>query len=457
MAAILCGALAWLSLTAPAQARVGLTYQTALGNPDGAVTDVASRTKYLIQRAQYHLSYNDNTHQANWVSWSYSTADDGSQGRTDAWAVEELLPSGYLRIGTSTFGTSFGISWDRGHITPSADRTLNYNDNAVTFRMSNIIPQADANNQGLWAQFETYCRGLATGGNEVLLISGPSEFTGNRIGNSMSVSGSVWKIAVVVPNATSATPANQRITTSSRVIAILTPNVSSGLGSWQSYITSVEQIEEVTGFNFFTAVDPNVAIYLKNVVDTGTAPNNPTVITTFNPTLGAAGSSVVISGYNFNASSTVQFNGVDAAVTFNNQNQLTATVPAGATTGLITVTGPGGSDTSYEPFTVSAGPVSPTITVSPASISGMTSTEGSPGAVQNYAVNGSSLTAPVVITAPTNFEVSTDGTTYLPNLNLTPAIDGSLGTQVSVRIKSSALVGAVSGTITHTSTGATSK
>ncbi|MFM8885965.1 MAG: DNA/RNA non-specific endonuclease, partial [Chthoniobacterales bacterium] len=457
LAAILCGALAWLSLTAPAQARVGLTYQTALGNPDGAVTDVASRTKYLIQRAQYHLSYNDNTHQANWVSWSYSTADDGSQGRTDAWAVEELLPSGYLRIGTSTFGTSFGISWDRGHITPSADRTLNYNDNAVTFRMSNIIPQADANNQGLWAQFETYCRGLATGGNEVLLISGPSEFTGNRIGNSMSVSGSVWKIAVVVPNATSATPANQRITTSSRVIAILTPNVSSGLGSWQSYITSVEQIEEVTGFNFFTAVDPNVAIYLKNVVDTGTAPNNPTVITTFNPTLGAAGSSVVISGYNFNASSTVQFNGVDAAVTFNNQNQLTATVPAGATTGLITVTGPGGSDTSYEPFTVSAGPVSPTITVSPASISGMTSTEGSPGAVQNYAVNGSSLTAPVVITAPTNFEVSTDGTTYLPNLNLTPAIDGSLGTQVSVRIKSSALVGAVSGTITHTSTGATSK
>ena len=457
LAAVLCGALAWLSLTAPAQARVGLSYQTALGNPDGAVTDAASRTKYLIQRAQYHLSYNDNTHQANWVSWSYSSADDGTQPRTDAWAVEELLPSGYLRIGTSTFGTSFGISWDRGHMTPSADRTLNFTDNAATFRMSNIIPQADANNQGLWAQFETYCRGLAAGGNEVLIISGPSEFTGNRIPNSMSVPGSVWKIAVVIPNATSTTPANQRINTSARVIAILTPNVSTGLGTWQSYITSVEQIEEVTGFNFFTAVDASTAIYLKNVVDTGTGPNNPTVITTFNPTLGAAGSSVVISGYNFNASSTVQFNGVEAAVTFNNQNQITATVPPGATTGLITVTGPGGSDTSYEPFTVSAGPVTPTITVSPTSISGMTSTEGSPGAAQNYAVNGSSLTAPVVITAPANFEVSADGTNYTPSLNLTPAIDGSLGTQVSVRIKSSAPVGAVSGTITHASTGATTR
>ena len=440
-----------------AWARIGTTYQTALGNPDGAVTDAASRTKYLIQRAQYHLSYNDNTHQANWVSWSYSTADDGSQPRTDAWAVEELLPSGYLRIGTSTFGTSFGISWDRGHMTPSADRTLNFNDNAATFRMSNIIPQADANNQGLWAQFETYCRGLATGGNEVLIISGPSEFTGNRIPNSMSVPGSVWKIAVVVPNATSTTPANQRITTSSRVIAILTPNVSSGLGTWQSYITSVEQIEEITGFNFFTAIDPSTAIYLKNVVDTGTAPNNPTVITTFNPTLGAAGSSVVISGFNFNASSTVQFNGMEAAITFNNQNQLTATVPAGATTGLITVTGPGGSDTSYEPFTVTTGPATPTITVSPTSLSGLSATEGTGGTVQNYAVNGSNLTSTVTVTAPTNFEVSTDGANFFPSLNLTPAIDGSLGTQISVRIKSSAPVGAVSGSITHTSTGATTR
>ncbi|MGA1130360.1 MAG: DNA/RNA non-specific endonuclease, partial [Chthoniobacterales bacterium] len=176
--------------TPSAWARVGITYQTALGNPDNSVTEAASRTKYLIQRPQYHLSYNDDTHQDNWVSWSYSSTDSGSQARTDAWAVEELLPSGYLRIGTSTFGTSYGIQWDRGHMTPSADRTANFTDNAVTFRMSNIIPQASSNNQGLWAQFETYCRGLAGGGNEVLIISGPSQFTGNRIPNSMAVPGS---------------------------------------------------------------------------------------------------------------------------------------------------------------------------------------------------------------------------------------------------------------------------
>ena len=445
-----CSPLGW--------AKIGLPLQSPLGNPDTSVTDPASRTKYLIQRAQYHLSYNDDTHQANWVSWSYSSADTGSQARTDAWAVEELLPSGYLRIGTSTFGTHFGIQWDRGHITPSADRTTNFQDNAATFRMSNIIPQASKNNQGLWATFESYCRSLATNGNEVLIISGPSEFTGNIIPNSMRLPGSVWKIAVVVPNATSTTPASQRISTASRVIALLTPNVSEGLGTWQSYITSVEEIEELTGLNFFTAVDPSTAIYLKNVVDTGTAPNNPTVVTTFNPTLGTPGTSVTISGYNFNADSSVQFNGVEASVvTVLSPNQLVATVPAGAATGPITADGPGGFDTSYEDFTVSTGSTTPTLSVTPTSVSGLTATQGSAGAASVYGVNGTNLTASIAVTAPTNFEISADGANFASSLTLTPGINGSLGTQVSVRIKANAPAGNVSGSISHASSGLTTQ
>lgn len=457
-----------MCLSGTAGARIGIDLQAPLGNPDGALTNSSSRTKFLIKRAQFNLSYNDDTHQANWVSWSITTNGLGTVGRTDAWAVEDLLPSGYLRIGTATFGSSVingaTISWDRGHMAPSADRTQSTQDNEATFRMSNIIPQASANNQGLWAQFEDYCRTLAQNNNEVLIISGPGDFDkdGNaqidaRISNQMAVPGSVWKIAVVVPNASSNTPAAQRVSTSSRVIAILTPNVSSGLGTWQSYITSVEQIEEVTGLNFFTAIDGSTAIYLKNVVDTGTGPNTPTVITTFNPTLGTSGTPVVISGFNFDSNSTVQFNGVDAAVTYNNPNQLTAIVPAGATTGLITVTGPGGTDTSYENFTVSTGPVTPTITVSPTSLAGLSATQGLAGNAQVYAVNGSSLTAPVVVTAPTNFEISTDGAAYSSTLTLNPSIEGSLGAQISVRIRSTAPLGSVAGSISHASTGATTR
>ncbi len=444
--------LCLLLLTAVSHARLGVEYQAPLGNPDGAVTDAASRTKYLIQRTQFAISYNDDTHQANWVSWSYSLSDNGSASRTDAWAVEELLPSTFLKIGTATFGTG----WDRGHMCPSADRLKSTEDNESTFRMSNIIPQASQNNQGLWANFESYCRSMAADGDEVLVISGPSQFTGSRLANQMSIPSSVWKIAVEIPNASSSTPANQRITAAARVIAVLTPNVNTGLGTWQSYITSIEEIEEVTDLNFLTDIDPSVAIYLKNLVDTGSGPNTPTVVTTFNPTLGAPGTPVIISGYNFGASPTASFNGTPAAVTAVGSNSITAIVPSGAASGAITVTGPGGTDTSYEDFTVTTGSM-PLLSLSAAALTDLASIQGSAGTAKLYAVTGSQLTSQVTLTATGDIEISPDGANYGQTLVLTPAIDGSVASQISVRIRSTAALGAVSGTVAHTSPGATAQ
>jgi DNA/RNA endonuclease G (NUC1) len=448
---------AFLSLAVPtgSWAKLGVDYQMALGNPSGATTDPLIRTNYLVSRSQFVLSYNDDTHQANWVSWSYSLADDGTQARTDAWAVEELLPSGYLRIGTASFGSYGGITFDRGHMCPSADRTTSYNDNAVLFRMSNIIPQASSNNQGLWAQFEDYCRALSSGGSEILLICGPSEFTGNRISNQMSIPGSVWKIAVVIPNATSTTPADQRINTSCRVIAILTPNVNTGLGSWQSYITSVEEIEAVTGFKFFTAVDASVATYLKNVVDTGTGPNQPTVITSFSPASGPAGTTVTMSGYNFGTTPIVQFNGVTAVASVSGGTTITATVPVGAGTGPITVTGTGGTDTSASNFTFATG-TEPALSLSTGALTTLASIEGSAGTSQSYTVNGSNLSGNITVTAPTNFELSLNNSSFADTLTITPS-SGNVGQTVFVRIKSTASLGSVSGTVTHSGGGATTQ
>lgn len=432
-------------------ARLGPQYQMALGNPDGASTNPASRTKFLInQRAQYAISYNDDTHQPNWVSWSYSLADDGTQARTDAWATEELLPSGYLKIGTATFGTG----WDRGHMCPSADRTKDLTNNQVTFRMSNIIPQASQNNQGLWANFEDYCRTLAADGDEVLIICGPAQFTGSRLNNQMSIPGSVWKIAVEISNATSTTPANQRITTSARVIALLTPNTSTGLGPWQSYVTSVEAIEGVTGFNFFTAItNAETAIYLKNLVDTGTGPNKPTVITTFSPKIGAVGTPVTISGFNF-VSPTVTFNGTPTAVISSTSNSITVNVPTGAASGFIEVQGANGADTSYEAFTVTTGSA-PILSLAPSSLSGLTAREGSAGTASLYALTGSQLTENVSVSVAsadsTKFEISANGLNYSNTLTLVPGSTGSLSSQLYVRIKAGAPVGAISGSVSHVS------
>jgi len=72
----------------------------------------------------------------------------------------------------------------------------------------------------------------------------------------------------------------------------------------------------------------------------------------FTPSSGAAGTQVLIWGYNL-LSPSVSFNGVAAAkVTGSGPQYIRATVPAGATTGPITVTTPGGSYRTTTSFTV---------------------------------------------------------------------------------------------------------
>jgi len=76
-------------------------------------------------------------------------------------------------------------------------------------------------------------------------------------------------------------------------------------------------------------------------------------ITSFDPTSGVIGSSVVITGTGFTGANAVRFNGTTATFTVNSDTQITAAVPAGATTGPISVTKPGNNTaTSATNFTV---------------------------------------------------------------------------------------------------------
>ncbi|MFY9581000.1 MAG: IPT/TIG domain-containing protein, partial [Gaiellaceae bacterium] len=66
----------------------------------------------------------------------------------------------------------------------------------------------------------------------------------------------------------------------------------------------------------------------------------------FSPTSGGPGTAVTITGTNFTGATAVAFNGAVAVYTVNTDAQITATVPAGATSGAITVTTPGGQATT---------------------------------------------------------------------------------------------------------------
>ncbi len=76
----------------------------------------------------------------------------------------------------------------------------------------------------------------------------------------------------------------------------------------------------------------------------------------FSPTSGATGTVVTITGLYFTGTTSVEFHGTEAGFTINSDTQITATVPAGATTGPISVTNLVGTGASSADFTISSAP-----------------------------------------------------------------------------------------------------
>ncbi|HEY1662119.1 MAG TPA: DNA/RNA non-specific endonuclease [Verrucomicrobiae bacterium] len=343
-----------------AHATIDATLQMQLGNPSGAIVDTNNHDHYLIQRTVESLDYSDNLGEPNWASWDLTAGDVGNSGRSSSFFTDTNLPPNFYRVTPTDYDGVGSISFDRGHMCPSEDRTDNVTDNDMVFFMSNIIPQASNNNEGVWANFESYCRSLASAGNELLITCGPSGFGTTRIPSGKAVIPNyTWKIVVVVPLGSGT--ALSRITSTNRVIVIKIPNNNSVSSAWQNYITSASQIEVDTGYTFFTALPTDVAAVLRNQVDGQTNP--PPVINSFSPTNGAVGDSIVITGTNFTSATAVTFNGVSATFTVNSNTQITATVPPNASSGLISVTASGTAISSSD-FIVNGLPVDLVITTS---------------------------------------------------------------------------------------------
>jgi hypothetical protein len=89
----------------------------------------------------------------------------------------------------------------------------------------------------------------------------------------------------------------------------------------------------------------------------------PIVISGFVPTSGPVGTIVTISGSGFAPASDVLFNGTSASFTIDSDNQITATVPAGATTGPITIEVLACQEISTGDFTVTGGSITLDLTL----------------------------------------------------------------------------------------------
>jgi endonuclease G len=252
----------------------------AMGNPSAAGS--SDPLNYLMEKPEFALSYNRDLGRPNWVSWHLSDEWVGTLTRVDTFRPDPQVPPDWYRVQSFDFS---GSGFDRGHMTPNADRDKETSIpiNQATFLMSNMVAQAPGNNQGPWAAFEAYLRTLVEQqGDEVYIVSGPDGAGGTgslggvttTLANGhVTVPSSTWKVALVLPK--DGGDDLSRVNCSTRTIAVIMPNQDSiRTDPWETYLRTVDEVETLAGYDLFS----NLPEPYQQCIEAGTNGNNPPLV-----------------------------------------------------------------------------------------------------------------------------------------------------------------------------------
>ena len=214
------------------------------GNPSQA--NSKNYNNYLIEKPSYALSYNCETGTPNWVSWQLNNSWLGSVERSDDFRPDSDIPQDCYAVRPNDYRRT---GYDRGHMTPSGDRTRRVKDNSATFVMTNIIPQSPANNREVWRELEEYSRKLVKEGKELYIVAGGEGIEKQIADGKVTVPKYTWKVILVLDRP------GEEVTENTTTIAVRIPNSEEvARTDWQDYIVSVDQIEKRTGYNFFSQI-----------------------------------------------------------------------------------------------------------------------------------------------------------------------------------------------------------
>jgi endonuclease G, mitochondrial len=236
------------------------------GNPSAATSQIENSDNYLLIKPQYALSYNRSKGIPNWVSWQLNPSWLGDVPRQDDFRPDSSLPTGWYRVTPNDYTNS---GFDRGHMIPSEDRGAKVEDNSATFLMTNILPQSPDNNRGPWVQLESYCRELVKQGKELYIVAGGLDAGGtgekgtmSAIAGKVAVPENTWKTILVLDR-----PGGQ-VSETSRTLAVIIPNNQGiRLAKWQQFRVSVDEVEQRTGYDFFSNVPVEIQAAIESKVD----------------------------------------------------------------------------------------------------------------------------------------------------------------------------------------------
>lgn len=219
------------------------------------------RAEHILHRIAYTTSYNKETRNANWVSWTLTREHtDGPFSRKGVPYCDEKGKA----LGISSFSPEIvrysyfmdmqaprprqeHSDWrdhpadiDHGHMCPAADCRWSKEVMNQSFLLTNMCPQNHTLNEDDWNTLEDRCRTWANKYGEIFIVAGPIYYDGvkNTFGaNKIAIPDAFFKVILCMKN-------------NPKAIGFIYKNDASRQ-PMRNQVKSVDEVEEITGFDFF--------------------------------------------------------------------------------------------------------------------------------------------------------------------------------------------------------------
>lgn len=186
-----------------------------------------------------------------WIAYPLNkTYTQKNVDRTDAWAYDPHLGKDLSAAPFSYYAGDYA----RGHQLPSADRLCSKEANKQTFYGTNIAPQLNEHNEGIWSNLETRVREIANSSDTTYVVTGcvvdgATETSTDSDGKTITIPVAFFKALLRYQKGAETEWAGA---------AFYTEHKNYTNKDLKAISMSIDQLEELTGIDFFVNLPAKV-------------------------------------------------------------------------------------------------------------------------------------------------------------------------------------------------------
>jgi endonuclease G len=208
------------------------------------------KTDKVLKRKGYSLGYSYDRKAALWVSY---TLTDGSVSvdveRHSSFFPDKDIPEEYRTKLEDFVNTGF----DKGHQAPSASIDFSKEANRETFALSNITLQDQKLNRQAWGKLEDLEREWTKTKGKLYVVTGPIYSDNPKLINGIPLPSKYYKVIYSYK--------------ADKAIGFIFPNREVQNANLWRYSMPVQEVEEKTGYTFFSAFSDSKQKKLKETKD----------------------------------------------------------------------------------------------------------------------------------------------------------------------------------------------